>query len=99
MNIAYILHSTTPTAGATKSFIVMLQGLMKMGVKPVVVVPDREGIYEGLKKMGIPVLAKTYRMYTYPRGNTLSRKFLFLPRLLARLVTNRIATKATTDFL
>lgn len=99
MNVAYILHSTTPTDGATKSFLVMLQGLMSMGVKPVIVVPDKRGIFGELKEMGIPVFATTYRLCTYPRGKTLSQKILFLPRLLARLVTNRTATKATTSFL
>lgn len=77
----------------------MLRGLMNMGVKPVIVIPDRGGVFKELAEMGIPILATTFRMYTYPRGNTLSRKILFLPRLLARLVTNRMATKATFDFL
>lgn len=99
MNIAYILHSTTPADGATKSFLVTLRGLMDMGVKPVIVAPDQRGIYGELKKMGIPVLATTYRLYTYPRGNTLSQKLLFLPRLLARLATNHMATRATIGFL
>ena len=99
MNIAYILHSTTPTDGATKSFLLTLRGLMDMGVKPVIVAPDKNGIFKELKEMGIPILATTYRLYTYPRGDTLSQKLLFLPRLMARLATNCMATRAAVGFL
>ena len=49
MTVAYILHSTSQAEGSVKSFLVMLEGLMGMGVKPVVIVPDKTDIYEKLK--------------------------------------------------
>ena len=99
MNIAYILHSTTPTDGATKSFLIMLSGLMAKGVKPIVILPDKNGVYAKLREMGIPVYTKPYRMRTYPRTNTFRAKLMFVPRLLARLISNIVAIRYTTKLL
>jgi len=48
INAVYILNATTETGGASKSFIAMLKGLMTMGVKPTVVLPDTHGLYNTL---------------------------------------------------
>lgn len=99
MNIAYILHSTTPTGGATKSFLIMLSGLMAKGVKPIVILPDKNGIYTRLQETGIPIYTKPYRMRTYPRTNTFKEKLMFVPRMLARLISNIVAIRYTTKLL
>ncbi len=70
-----------------------------MGVKPVVIVPDREGIYADLEKMGVPVYAVTFRMYTYSHTETLVQKLLFIPRMVAKIVSNNRAEKVITRIL
>lgn len=94
MNVAYILNSTVLTGGSNKSFQVMLKGLIAKGVNPLVVVPDRCGIYEKLLAIGVPVFAVTYRMSTYSRTDTIKDKLLFVPRMIAKMVTNKIAVRA-----
>ena len=44
MTILYVLHTTNPGNGASVAFMSMLQGLIPLGVTPVVVLPDQEGI-------------------------------------------------------
>ena len=99
MNIAYILNGTAPNGGATKAFVNMLEGVMKHGVKPYVVVPDGEGITCELKSRNIPTLVVIYRTSAYPTFHTLKEKVLFVPKLIARLIVNHRATKALTSFL
>jgi len=99
MNIAYILNSTAINSGATKAFMNMLEGVMKHGVKPYVVVPDGEGITCELKSRNIPIFVVTYRTSAYPTFHTLKEKVLFVPKLFARLIVNHRATKALTTFL
>ena len=53
INAVYILNATTETGGASKSFIAMLKGLMTMGVKPTVVLPDTHGLYNTLSQLGV----------------------------------------------
>lgn len=99
MNIAYILNSTAATGGATKAFLNMLDGLMPEGVKPFVVVPDKDGVYEELQRRQIATLVVTYRSSAYPPLQTLRQFFLFLPKLAARLIVNRKATSALATWL
>lgn len=99
MNIAYILNTTAPNSGATKAFMNMLEGVMKRGVKPYVVVPDGEGITCELKSRNIPTLVVTYRTSAYPTFHTLKEKVLFVPKLIARIIVNHRATKVLTSFL
>ena len=96
MNIAYILNATIPEGGATKSFLVMLKRLMQLGVSPLVVVPDREGIYQTLVDMGVPVLATTFRMNSWSHCDTLKDWLLFLPRMVAKIIANDRAAKILT---
>lgn len=93
IRVAYILSSTIPNGGATKAFLSLLNGIMPLGVEPIVIVPDREGIYPMLQRRGIPVYSFKYRMNTYPHFRTLKQVLLFLPRLAARRIVNRIATQ------
>ena len=99
MNIAYILNATVPTGGATKAFINMLEGVMQYGVRPFVVVPDKDGVYLQLQKMNIPTLAVTYRASAYPPCQTPKQRLLFIFKLAARIIANHRATKILTTWL
>ena len=99
MNIAYILHSTSRNDGATKAFLNMLDGLSHYGIKPYVVVPDKDGVYHELANRKIPVLSVTYRSSAYPYFITWKQRMLFIPRLLARITVNHKATKAVTAWI
>ncbi len=99
MNIAYILHSTEANGGATRAFLNMLDGLMLYGIKPFVVVPDRDGVWFELQNRHIPILVVTYRSAAYPFFQTMQQKVLFFPRLVARIVANRKATTALATWL
>ena len=44
MNILYILHSTYPLGGASKSFLTLIKGVQEQGHTPIVVAPDKEGV-------------------------------------------------------
>lgn len=88
MKVLYILNSTNPMGGATKSFLAMLRGLKDKGVTPYVVVPDHGGVTETLNKEGITTLVLNYRMTLYPDFARAKDKLLFLPRLLMRLLIN-----------
>ena len=43
MNILYILHSTYPLGGASKSFLTLIKGVQEQGHTPIVVAPDADG--------------------------------------------------------
>lgn len=88
MKVLYILNSTYVLGGASKSFIIMLEGLMRKGIFPIVVLPDRRGLYADLVKMGVDVIVVTYRINTYPHVRSLKDYLLFFPRLLARRWVN-----------
>ncbi len=99
MNIAYILNSTLPSSGANKSFLAMLKGLMKQGISPVVIIPDKEGIYPDLVSMQIPTYIVPFRMNTFPDARSATDFLLWPLRLLARIVANKRATVKITKFL
>lgn len=87
LTILYVLHTTNPGNGATVAFKNMLQGLMSLGIKPVVALPDKKGIYKKLKEQGIPTICcPNYRLSTYPTLQGTKNKMLFLPRLVIRLI-------------
>ena len=92
MNVVYILNSTYALGGASKSFMSMLEGLKNKGVKPIVVVPDHEGLCKILHKKGIETIVVCFRPCTYPHNRTsLKDILLFIPKLLARRFVNRRA--------
>ena len=92
MKIAYILSSTTPLGGASKSFKTMLSGLMKFGVEPVIIVPDKKGLYKEFKKQGISVYALRYKLNIYPELGTLKKVIEFIPRIIVKYFLNTIAS-------
>jgi glycosyltransferase involved in cell wall biosynthesis len=99
MNIAYILHSTCANDGATKAFLNMMDGMTPYGVKPYIVVPDNDGVFDELNKRQIPTLAVNYRSSAYPHSKTLKQRLLFLLRLAARIIVNQRATKVVTAWI
>ncbi len=98
MKILYIVNSTNMSGGATKSFMTMILGLKGMGVEPHVVTPDKEGLYNILKDLGVAVLQLNYRMNVYPDFVSLKDKILFLPRLICRRGMECIATSRIIDY-
>ncbi len=102
MNVVYILSSTYSIGGATKSFVSMLEGMILKGVRPIVVVPDRNGIYETLQDMDVEVMVSCFKSNTYPRFKVFFKSlFLTVPKLIARRVVNwqtvRFLTKRLKD--
>ena len=99
MKVLYILHSTTKQAGATKSFMTMLSGLMAKGISPIVLIPDNDGIYSDLITMGIPSLVIPYRQYIYPKYNSVKDLILFVPLLLKWIYLNKKAARRLADYI
>ena len=88
MKVAYILNSTLPNSGATKAFISMINGLTTKGVSPLVIVPDQNGVYNYLLKMGIDIHVIRFKNCTYPNLHSINDAILFLPRILGRMWLN-----------
>lgn len=100
MKVVYILSSTVTTGGASKSFLIMLKGLMAKGVHPTVVLPDSNGIYRMLSETGVETIVLNYRPCTFPNGtNTLRDYLLYIPRLAGRLYLNRRTSAQLTEIL
>lgn len=99
MNVAYILHSTNPYDGAWKAFLQMLEGLIDKGIKPILILPDKNGVYTFLQEKGIEVFVCPFRPSAFPYTRTLKEKILFLPRLLARIIINSIAIRNIYNYL
>ena len=92
MKIIYILPNTVSQGGSNKSFLTMLQGLIQQGIEPLVIVPDKKGIYTLLREQNIPCVSLSYRNSVYPWSRTLKDKLLFIPRLCGRILVNSLAT-------
>lgn len=93
MTILYILISTDPFGGATKSFLVLLQGVLKAGIKAIVVVPDTNGITSTLHTMGAEVIIIPSKGCTWTGAKTLRQTILYIPRQLGRLWVDYNACK------
>lgn len=93
MTILYILISTDPFGGATKSFLTLLDGILKAGNKAIVVVPNMGGIYQTLKDMGAEVVVQYSKDNTWTGARNFKQRILYIPRQLGRLVINFIACR------
>lgn len=93
MTILYILHSTDSAAGATKSFLLLLIGVLQAGYKAIVVVPERNGIYDTLLSMGVEVIVEPSKPNTWTSAWNLRQTLLYIPRQLGRLFINWRATR------
>lgn len=99
MTVLYVLISTDPFGGATKSFLLLLQGVLKSGVKAIVVVPDANGIYDTLCGMGVKVIVVSSKGNTWTGARTLKHKILYVPRQLGRVVVNNLAHRKIEKLL
>ena len=91
--VLYLLNSTLQLSGATKSFLLMLKGVMEYGVNPIVVVPDTNGVTTTLQQMGIRLVVVPFRMNAYPPVKCIKDWLLFIPRLIGRLSLNTLAVR------
>lgn len=91
MKVLFIKSSTTTHGGGSKAFMQMLYGLIALGVTPMVILPDKKGLYTTLRSMGVACVTLRYRMSVYPWTKSLKDKFLFIPRLLGRMIVNNLA--------
>ena len=94
MKIAYLLHTTSLTDGSTKAFLHLINQVKKTGIEPLVILPNKQALYQHLHAQQIPCVALRHGMRpaTYPPYKTIADKILFLPRLLGRLAINALAT-------
>lgn len=99
LRVAYILNTTIKGNGATKAFMPLLKSLMAMGVHPLVVTPDKDGIYHDLKQMGVDTVQLMYRPNSYTYHRTFQEKCLFIPRMIARLVVNSRSARQLAKIL
>lgn len=99
MRIAYILSTTPVLSGSHIAFKNMLRGVMERGVEPIVIIPDKQELYDDLKPLDIPIFMTTYRFNVYPYLNTLKDYLVFIPKLVARQVVNFIAVRKLTRYL
>ena len=88
MKILFVTLSTTIYGGGSKSFLLMLKGLMSYDIEPLVIFPDNKGLFQVLQQEGIACtsLRYAYRMSVYPPLQTVKDKLLFIPRLIGRLL-------------
>ena len=94
MTVLYVLISTDPLAGSTKSFMILLNGVIQAGVKAVVVVPDTDGIYATLKQTGAEVIVQYEKGCTWAWARNLKQTLLYFPRQIGRMVINSIARRS-----
>ena len=99
MKILYFLNYTQPLGGATKSFLILLDGIIEKGLEPLVVVPNKNGIYEQLKQKGINIICVNFRDATYPWTRNVRDLFFFIPRLFGRIWLNRKALRELQERL
>lgn len=88
MTILYVLISTDPYSGSTKSFLRLLKGVMQAGVKPVIVVPDTDGIYGTLTDTGAKVIVQYEKGCTWTGAKNMKQTFLYIPRQIGRMLVN-----------
>lgn len=88
MRVIYILNTTDPHGGSTKSFLSMITRLQQFGVIPFVIVQNNEGVCRQLEQQRIAYRALSYRLAVYPPTESLRDVLLFLPRLIGRLFLN-----------
>ena len=85
LRVAYILNTTKPHNGATKAILRLTAHLKTMGVSPLYVLPDDEGICNELREQGDDVVVINYRPYIYPPLFTFKDYLLAPLRTLGRI--------------
>ncbi|MCR4612887.1 MAG: glycosyltransferase family 4 protein [Bacteroidaceae bacterium] len=85
LRVAYILNTTKPHNGATKAILRLTAHLKTMGVSPLYVLPDDQGICNELREQGDDVVVINYRPYIYPPLFTFKDYLLAPLRTLGRI--------------
>lgn len=98
MNIAYVLHSTIPTEGASKAFLCLLKEMSKSHTG-IIIMPDKQRLFQKLTDAGYQCYAVPYRANIYPPCCTWKDYLLFLPRIVAHRALNRVAVKKIAQYL
>lgn len=93
MKVVYVLSSTYSFGGATKSFYLMVKRLISNGIEPVIVVPDNNDFCLTLRKEGIRTIVLNFRPAIYPPAKNIKEILLFVPKLIAKTVLNKIAAR------
>lgn len=93
MTILFTHISTDPFAGSTKSFLILIKGVIASGVRAIVVIPDTEGICDMLKAMGAEVIVQNFKGCVWTGARTWKHKVLYVPRQLGRIVINFFACR------
>lgn len=99
MKVLFVKSSTTLFAGSSKSFMNMLDGLMKLGVQPLVLFPAADGMCELYHNKGIPTVVLNYRMAVYPPLRYWKDYVMFLPRLCGRILVNYTASRKLVNIV
>lgn len=99
MKIVFIKSSTTLFGGGSKAFMNMLDGLMRLGVQPLVVFPRTDGMCDLYRNKGIPTIVLNYRMAVYPPLRYWKDYVMFLPRLCGRIWVNYIASRKLCEIV
>ena len=98
MNILYILHCTDPLAGSTKAIMPLLTHPAE-GIRPVVILPDKGGIYAMLRELNVRVYVLNFRDSCYPGVRSIKDAVLFIPRCLGRLLVNTNAYRSVRQII
>ena len=88
IRVVYVANTTALQSGSTRSLLALLRGVRQMGVEPVVLTPDRQGLYEAVREMGIQVISLPYKMSIYPSVSSLRSVLLSPFVFLSRWVHN-----------
>ncbi len=99
MKILYILQNTHIHGGVHIAFITMLKVLLKLGIEPIVVIPNKKGLYNILSEMDVSTIVIPYKSIIYPPYNSFKRRCLYLPRIIRMIYLNRIATSKISQII
>lgn len=99
MKILFVISSTVLSDGSSKSFMNTLDGLMKLGVQPLVIFPTADGMCELYCNKGIPIAVINYRMAVYPPLRHWKDYVMFLPRLCGRILVNYTASRKLVNIV
>lgn len=99
MKVAFITHATDPNAGASKALLSLITQAREQGLEPLVITPDKNGLYNDWRNIGIETLYIDYRPATYPPLHTIKDRLMLLPRTTGRIILNHRASKKLRQIL
>lgn len=93
IKVLYILNSASKHGGANKSFFNMLEGLIKKGIEPYVILPEYGDLCVLLNNSGVSYSVIKYYHSVYPHIKTIKDLFFYVPRIFRVLFINKCAFK------